>query len=66
MPAPFYITDQHPNCPSRWAVVDRNGKLENCQNTKQEAIAQMVALALATDSEPGGTFPTERNTQLHK
>jgi hypothetical protein len=66
MPAPYYITDAHPDCPSRWAVVNSSGKLEACHDTKTSAISQMVAMALATDSEPGGAFPTERNNQLHK
>jgi len=52
---PYYITDQNPNC-ANWAVVKENGDALACHDTKDEAIAQMVAVSQAEDLEPGGTY----------
>ena len=52
---PYYISDQHPDCPA-WAVVKEGGSLVNCQPNKDDAIAQMVTLSIAEDMEPGGEY----------
>ena len=52
---PYFISDQHPDC-SAWAVVKEGGVLVNCQPNKDDAVAQMVALSIAEDMEPGGTY----------
>ena len=54
---PYFITDAHPDCPN-WAVVKEDGELipGGCQSTKGDAIAQMVAVSLAEDLEPGGDY----------
>ena len=58
---PYFITDAHPDCPN-WAVVKEDGELipGGCQSSKGDAIAQMVAVSLAEDLEPGGDY--EGNT----
>lgn len=53
---PYYITNQNPEC-TNWAVEKDDGEVIACHNSKEEAIAQMVAISLAEDIEPGG----ERN-----
>lgn len=52
---PYFITDQHPDCPA-WAVVKEDGELLACHDTKESAIEQMVAVSLAEDMEPGGEY----------
>jgi HK97 family phage prohead protease len=53
---PYYITDQNPECEG-WATVKEDGELLACHATKQDAIDQGVAVALAEDS----TFEGERS-----
>jgi len=55
---PYYITDQSPECEG-WATVKEDGELLACHATKQDAIDQGVAVALAEDS----TFEGERSEQ---
>jgi len=55
---PYYITDQNPECEG-WATVKEDGELLACHATKQDAIDQGVAVALAEDS----TFEGERSEQ---
>ena len=38
---PYFITDQHPECPN-WAVVKEDGELLACHDTKDSAVEQMV------------------------
>ena len=54
---PYFITDQHPDCPG-WAVVKEDGEIipGGCQTTQEEAIEQMVAASVVEDLEPGGTY----------
>lgn len=54
---PYFITDQHPDCPG-WAVVKEDGEIipGGCQTTQEEAIDQMVAASVVEDLEPGGTY----------
>lgn len=53
---PYFITNNNPEC-TNWAVEKDDGEVIACHNSKEEAIAQMVAISLAEDIEPGG----ERN-----
>lgn len=55
---PYFITDQHPDC-SAWATVKEDGELLACHETKEDAIAQMVAVSISEDMEPGGTYEGE-------
>lgn len=55
---PYFITDQHPDC-SAWATVKEDGELLACHDSKESAIAQMVAVSLAEDMQPGGTYEGE-------
>jgi len=49
---PYFISDDT-DCPD-WAVVKEDGSVVSCQDSKQSAIDQMVALSLAEELEPGG------------
>lgn len=55
---PYFVTDQHPDC-AQWATVKEGGELVACHTTEQEAIDQMVAISVAEDIEPGGTYEGE-------
>jgi len=55
---PYFISDRHPDCEA-WAVVKEGGALVSCQATKDAAIAQMVAVSLEENMEPGGTYEGE-------
>jgi HK97 family phage prohead protease len=50
---PYYISDQNSNC-SGWAVEKEDGAVIGCHDTKEQAIAQMVAVSISEDIEPGG------------
>ena len=50
--APYFISE-NTDCPD-WAVVKEDGSVVSCQDSKQSAIDQMVALSLAEELEPGG------------
>lgn len=50
---PYYITNNNPEC-TNWAVEKDDGEVIACHNSKEEAIAQMVAISLAEEIEPGG------------
>ncbi|HEY7822134.1 MAG TPA: DUF2945 domain-containing protein, partial [Acidimicrobiia bacterium] len=47
---PYYITDDAAGCDG-WATVKDDGEVMGCHTTKQAAIDQAVAIALAEDSE---------------
>jgi len=47
---PYAITDESADC-SGWATVDPDGDVIGCHQTKAEAIAQGVAVSLATGEE---------------
>lgn len=53
--APYWISDSNPDC-SGWAVEKEDGEVLGCHTTKEDAIDQAVAVALAEDS----TFEGER------
>lgn len=52
---PYFIWEDSPACDG-WAVVKANGDQIGCFKTKDDAIAQMVAVSLAENIEPGGDF----------
>lgn len=52
---PYAITDRHPDCPD-WAVVKEDGELLACATSQEAAVEQMVAVSLAEDVEPLGTY----------
>lgn len=51
---PYFIMKNHPECGTRWAVVKQDRELIACHDTKNQAIAQMVAISRAEKIEPGG------------
>jgi HK97 family phage prohead protease len=55
---PYFISD-NTDCPD-WAVVKEDGSVVSCQDSKQSAIDQMVALSLAEELEPGGELASTR------
>ena len=50
---PYFISDSNPGC-SGWAVEKEDGEVVGCHTSKEDAVAQMVAVSLAEDIEPGG------------
>jgi HK97 family phage prohead protease len=52
---PYFISDEMEDC-TFWAVVKEDGEIIACHDTKQSAVDQMVALSLAEEMEPGGTY----------
>jgi HK97 family phage prohead protease len=50
---PYFITDKSPDC-SGWATIKEDGEVIGCHETKEDAIAQMIAVSIAEDMEPGG------------
>jgi hypothetical protein len=57
---PYYLSQKHPDCKGRWAVVNKDYGLKGCHGDKQAAIRQMVAISIAEKVEPGGTWPAEK------
>lgn len=56
---PYFIANDT-DCP-RWAVVKEDYSVVACHDTREQAIAQMVALSVAEELEPGGRHPRERD-----
>jgi hypothetical protein len=54
---PYFITDKSEDCPN-WAVVKSDGSLieGGCHDSKDKAVAHMVAASLSEDLEPGGEY----------
>jgi len=52
---PYFISDEIEDC-TFWAVVKEDGEIIACHDTKQSAVDQMVALSLAEEIDPGGTY----------
>ena len=50
---PYYIKQGVVGC-SGWATIKEDGEVIGCHQSKADAIAQMVAVSLAEDIEPGG------------
>jgi hypothetical protein len=63
---PYYITKNHPDCKSGWAVVKADYESIACHRTKAKAIAQMVAVSNAEGIEPGGTHPRDTRKESMK
>jgi hypothetical protein len=64
---PYYITKNHPECKSGWALVKTNYEIVACHKTKTKATAQMIAISSAEGIEPGGTHPRDtRNESMKK
>ena len=60
---PYFVTNESPDCEA-WAVVKTDGELLACHETEASAIAQMVAVSIAEEMEPGGTYTGSfRNTE---
>jgi uncharacterized protein len=55
---PYFIS-QNTECPD-WAVVKEDNSVVSCQDSKESAIDQMVALSLAENLEPGGELNSTR------
>jgi HK97 family phage prohead protease len=55
---PYFISETT-DCPG-WAVVKEDNSVVSCQDSKDDAIAQMVALSLAENIEPGGELRATR------
>lgn len=62
---PYYITNQHPDCP-KWAVVKSDYEVVACHGSKKAATDQMVAISLAEEIEPGGTHPRDKRKESVK
>ena len=60
---PYFITERHPDC-DQWAVVKEDGELLACHRDEESAIAQMVAVSLQEDLEPGGTYEGDQFRSL--
>ena len=52
---PYFVTDTAEGC-AGWATVKEGGEVIGCHNTKDAALAQMVAVSLAEGIEPGGDY----------
>jgi hypothetical protein len=63
---PYYITKNHPDCKSGWAVVKADYEIVACHRTKTKATAQMVAISSSEGIEPGGTHPRDKRTESVK
>ena len=50
---PYFITDSSAECEG-WATIKDDGEVIGCHESKDAAIAQMVAVSLAEGLEPGG------------
>jgi len=48
---PYYITKNHPECKSGWAVVDGGDGYYGCHTTKESAIDQAVAISISDEEE---------------
>lgn len=57
---PYYISNENPECDG-WAVEKEDGEVMGCHRSRAAAIAQMVAISLAEDVEPGGERSAVKN-----
>lgn len=58
---PYFVTDRHPDCPGV-GVVKEDGELLTCYegpNAQEDAVDNMVAMSIAEELEPGGTYEGE-------
>lgn len=61
---PYLIEENNPECEGKWATIKDDGEVMGCHDTKQEAIDQAVAIALAEDSEFLGERSEKREVNL--
>jgi HK97 family phage prohead protease len=62
---PYFVTDESPDCDG-WAVVKSDGEVLGCHRNKSAALAQMIAISLSEDIEPGGELEdNERQVDLN-
>lgn len=52
---PYYIRKGAKGC-AGWATVKSDGSVLTCHPTKEKAIAQMVAISISQDLNPGGDW----------
>ena len=52
---PYFVDDSAAGC-NGFATVKEDGEVIGCHTTKEAAIAQMVAVSIAEDLEPGGDY----------
>jgi HK97 family phage prohead protease len=52
---PYFVTDTAEGC-AGWATVKDDGEVIGCHDTKDAAVAQMVAVSLSEGIEPGGDY----------
>ena len=48
---PYFITKEHDECKSGWAVIDDGNEIFGCHTTKKSAIDQAIAISIS-DDEP--------------
>jgi HK97 family phage prohead protease len=56
---PYFVTDTAEGC-AGWATVKEGGEVIGCHDTKDAAVAQMVAVSLGEGIEPGGEYSAAR------
>jgi len=56
---PYFITNKSDQCP-KWATVKEDGTPIGCHETKGAAIAQMIAVSIDEELEPGGILKETR------
>jgi len=60
---PYWISDANPDC-SGWVVEKEDGEVLGCHSTKEDAIAQAVAVSLAEETEFMGERSEKRQVDL--
>ena len=60
---PYYITKGAKGC-AGWATTKADGVVITCHKTKNDAIAHMVALSLATKEKPMGELGKKKESVL--
>ena len=60
---PYYIRKGMPGC-AAWATVKSDGTMVTCHKTKSDAINHMVALSIATNEKPGGTYGKKKESVI--
>ncbi len=60
---PYYI-GKHPDCEGEWSVVKDDGTLLACHTSKDNAIAQMVAVSLSEGLDPAGEYDGDYRSEM--
>ena len=58
-----YFISENTDCPN-WAVVYEDGSVVSCEESKESAMKQMLALSLEEDLEPGGELETNDKKRM--